>query len=216
MSDKTLNLKAEYKTENGSVAVISYKDEFTGLYKGVLYGNTKIILNAAWKKDGTFHDEVYGTVNKGLNIVDFNPEKALPVELEVDVVRCHFPIELTGLNIYCLEFHKEMVEKGFWDHYFKALDLSLYGAYTELSSAIRDAFISQKIALIQSELGEALEAMRHNKYGLEEKDTFEDEIADSLFRIFDLCGMLGIDIEKQLRWKRNHNKSREKMHGKGF
>jgi len=212
MSDKTLNLKAEYKTENGSVAVISYEDEFTGLYKGVLYGKTKIILNAAWKKDGTFHDEVYGTVNKGLNIEDFNAEEDHTIDGEL----CVIENTLTGLNAYCVEFNKEVVSKGFWESYNDALSLAGCSASPELSNAIRDAFISQKIALIQSELGEALEAMRHNKYGLEEKDTFEDELADSLFRIFDLCGMFGIDIEKQLNWKRNHNKSREKMHGKGF
>ena len=48
------------------------------------------------------------------------------------------------------------------------------------------------------------------------KDTFEDEIADSFIRLFDLCGGLGIDIEKHIELKLKYNSTREFKHGKQY
>ena len=131
---------------------------------------------------------------------------------------------MQGINEYCNEFNKQVKEMGFWDSMVESLELIgddfnhylLTDHAKNCIKSTRDAFITQKIMLIVSELGEAVEAIRKDKYGIEMKDTFEDEIADSLLRTFDLCEMLGIDIEKQLEWKREFNKTREKMHGKNF
>ena len=70
--------------------------------------------------------------------------------------------------------------------------------------------------LIVSELGEAVEAHRSGRFGLERKDTFEDELADTVIRIFDLCGGLGIDLEKQMIWKTTFNKRRQVRHDKRY
>ena len=35
-------------------------------------------------------------------------------------------------------------------------------------------------------------------------------------KLFDLCGGLGIDLEKQMNWKMNFNKNRERRHGKAY
>jgi NTP pyrophosphatase (non-canonical NTP hydrolase) len=110
------------------------------------------------------------------------------------------------LNEFCKIQNENIREKGFWD--------GLYNS--DMSVETRDAFVSQKIALIMSECGEALEAMRKRKYGLEEKDSFEDELADVFIRLADLCGELDIDIEKQINWKLAYNKSRSNKHGKEF
>ena len=72
-----------------------------------------------------------------------------------------------------------------------------------------------------SECGEALEAMRKpnyeaNGYGIGVKDSFADEIADVIIRLLDLCGELEINIDAQMEWKMNYNKSREAKHGKEF
>jgi NTP pyrophosphatase (non-canonical NTP hydrolase) len=48
------------------------------------------------------------------------------------------------------------------------------------------------------------------------KDTFEDEIADSFIRLFDLCGGLGIDIEKHIDLKLRYNSTRFFKHGKRY
>jgi len=76
--------------------------------------------------------------------------------------------------------------------------------------------VSQKLALISSELGEALEAWSKGRHGLEEKNTFEDEIADVFIHLSDLCGYLGIDLDKQVEWKYAYNLTRPHKHGKAF
>lgn len=113
-------------------------------------------------------------------------------------------------------------EKGFWDSMDKEINCA--NAYSDDSStakAINDAFIAQKIALVMSEAGEALEAMRKpnyekNGYGIGEKDSFADELADTIIRLLDLCGELDIDIDAQIEWKMNHNATRPPKHGKEF
>ncbi len=125
------------------------------------------------------------------------------------------------LNEFCKTNNAVVREKGFWDSMhlslscFERPDSGNMNDNKEYK-ATKDAFISQKVALIMSECAEALEAMRKDNYGLEKKDSFEDEIADVYIRLSDLCGELDIDIEKQIMWKLNHNKSREKLHGKSF
>lgn len=48
------------------------------------------------------------------------------------------------------------------------------------------------------------------------KDTFEDEIADSIIRLLDLSHGLNIDIEKHINAKIEYNKSRPRLHGKKY
>lgn len=48
------------------------------------------------------------------------------------------------------------------------------------------------------------------------KDTFEDEIADTMIRILDLCGYMGIDIEKHVVLKMRYNSLRPHKHGKAY
>ena len=55
-----------------------------------------------------------------------------------------------------------------------------------------------------------------NRFETTIKDTFEDEIADSLIRLFDLCGGLQIDIEKHIKYKLKYNSTREFKHGKRY
>ena len=73
------------------------------------------------------------------------------------------------------------------------------------------------IALVITELSEAIEAIRNGKYrkiGEWEKDTFEDEIADSMIRLFHISGALGINLDWQVEKKLEYNKSRPLKHGK--
>lgn len=48
------------------------------------------------------------------------------------------------------------------------------------------------------------------------KDSFEDEIADTIIRLFDICARMDIDIESHIALKMNYNSKREKLHGKNY
>ena len=68
------------------------------------------------------------------------------------------------------------------------------------------------IALMHSELSEALEAMRnHGK-----KEELAEELADCCIRIFDYCGARKINLEQALLKKIEYNKGRPYRHGKKF
>lgn len=53
----------------------------------------------------------------------------------------------------------------------------------------------QKLALIHTEIAEATSAYRKNIYGYD-KDTFESELMDALWRILELMGIWECDVEK--------------------
>ena len=73
------------------------------------------------------------------------------------------------------------------------------------------------IALIHSELSEAVESYR--KFGIPtnikeiSKDDLSVELADTLIRIFDMCEFYNIDLESALEFKMEYNKSRPYRHG---
>lgn len=103
--------------------------------------------------------------------------------------------------------------------------------------------IGQTLMLVVSELAEALEAHRKGRAANREffdidkeldsdfkpeyerfkaafesniKDSFEDEIADTAIRIFDLVGGLNIDLDWHISQKRRYNALRPHMHGKAY
>lgn len=119
--------------------------------------------------------------------------------------------------------HSAAREKGFWDV---------------------DRNIGEMLMLVVSELGEAIEAHRKGRhadldryfsgsaasvaegvspYESQEyhfkscvKDTFEDEIADAVIRLLDLCGGLGIDLDTHIAEKIRFNATRDRLHGKKY
>lgn len=119
--------------------------------------------------------------------------------------------------------HANAVAKGFWKE--------------------PNTNITEKIMLVVTELSEVVEAMRkltpdglteqikNNSLCIEDydtegfsighfqtfiKDSVGDEFADSIIRILDLCGKLGIDIEGHIKYKMEYNSTRPYMHGKQF
>lgn len=67
--------------------------------------------------------------------------------------------------------------------------------------------VGEKVALIQSEVSEALEAYRHKN--INGKDGFTEEMGDAIQRIFHLCGVLGVDLEGAILDKLAYNKDRK-------
>ena len=86
--------------------------------------------------------------------------------------------------------HETAKEKGFWDE---------------------PREFGTMVALIHSELSEALEADRHG-----DMDNVAEELADVLIRIFDMCGGVGIDLDGAVRKKMAKNMERPRLHGKQY
>lgn len=111
---------------------------------------------------------------------------------------------MTTINELVKESHDRAKRKGWYDG----------------ESADRN--VPEMLALIHSEISEALEAYRegsmlvyrhHGELGEFKPDGFPIELADAVIRIADLCGYLGIDLEKAIRIKSDFNETREHRHG---
>ena len=93
--------------------------------------------------------------------------------------------------------HNIAISKGWWD---------------------KEREIPELIALIHSELSEALEEYRVSenldiRYEKNKPEGFVVELADVLIRIFDLSGKYKIDLKKALETKLKYNETREYRHG---
>jgi NTP pyrophosphatase (non-canonical NTP hydrolase) len=74
-----------------------------------------------------------------------------------------------------------------------------------------DRNVGEMIALVHSELSEALEAHRKNLMDdkLTHRPGIEVELADAVIRIFDMAGGLGLDLGGALEEKLEFNQKRE-------
>lgn len=104
----------------------------------------------------------------------------------------------------------------------------------QIEAGFTDANVVQRLMLVHSEISEAFEAFRKDKYAnLEEfesmffvdeihfkmafegfiKDTIEDELADSVIRLLAICGENNINIERHIKLKMKYNELRGYKYG---
>lgn len=106
------------------------------------------------------------------------------------------------LNDYAHLCHSIAAEKGFWTDQYSSR------TQTEMRTI-------RALALITSEVSEAIEALRKNDAGLASTE-FSEEIADILIRTFDLAGALCLDLNEIVNKKIQKNRLRPAKHGKRF
>lgn len=96
--------------------------------------------------------------------------------------------------------YQQSKDAGWWN------DLKT-GQPLELTNSLK----AEKIALMHSELSEALEGMRKNTMDdkLPHRQQVEVELADAVIRIADFCGRLGLDLGGAIEEKLSYNRNRE-------
>lgn len=126
-----------------------------------------------------------------------------------------YPTSVQGLREVAALCHGQACEKGWW----RATGVN----------AISTDEVLAKLALIHSEVSEALEVARDPKVPLNvnweegrvtgpespppKPEGFGVELADVVIRVFDLAGALGIDIAKCIETKHAFNATRPHRHG---
>jgi NTP pyrophosphatase (non-canonical NTP hydrolase) len=121
--------------------------------------------------------------------------------------------------------HELARSKGFWDSGERNIPEALLLVITEIAEATealrKGHMTSPNIsgilydAYLEEPYPMDAETFKH-EFETHIKNTFEDEIADTVIRLFDLCGGLGIDLETHILLKINYNKLRGYKHGKTF
>jgi NTP pyrophosphatase (non-canonical NTP hydrolase) len=101
-------------------------------------------------------------------------------------------------NEFARKMHEIAIEKGWWSE---------------------ERRFGELIALMHSELSEALEEARNGKspqtiyFEGEKPRGIPIEFADLIIRLADVCGKLGIDMDEAIQLKVEYNKKRPYRHG---
>lgn len=126
--------------------------------------------------------------------------------------------------------HEMSKSKGWWDECLIKRDrypndpdrFALSPDRESVVQHIPPEHIAAKLALVHSELSEALECVRDGRMevfyeedgkGGVKPEGFPSELADAVIRAADLAGALGIDLERVVREKMDYNATRKHRHG---
>jgi NTP pyrophosphatase (non-canonical NTP hydrolase) len=101
-----------------------------------------------------------------------------------------------GINVAVAKYHDESFARGWWDTNLSGDD-----------EQVKLHVCATKIALIHSEISEALEGLRKDKRDehIPTRSSVEVELADALIRIFDLAGRLNLNLGEAVIEKGRYN-----------
>ena len=111
--------------------------------------------------------------------------------------------------------YRTAVEHGWWEHPSCKEKASPDAEPKDVDFHL----VASKIALMHSELSEALEAVRDGKFriyladGSMKPEGMVVEFADVVIRMMDLCEDMGLDLEDAVRQKAAFNAGRPFKHG---
>ena len=157
-------------------------------------------------------------LKRAFEITIGNERQSITEVSEQPDVMSNDPLFANGLNDAAQQIHKAAKEKGFWDKPRETGTLLML-CVSELSEALEADRKGKRARIDDYIKGYSHQDNLQQKtagFELHIKDSFEDELADTIIRILDLCGAKGIDIERHINLKLAYNKTREKMHGKAY
>jgi len=146
-------------------------------------------------------------------------------------------IKEIGFDELSQSIHHNAVNKNFWecDIILKLMQDKQF--HPDHIKTVAHAFRAQKLMLMVSEISEAMEADRKDRYFRESisavngwisdqdfvphfekavKDTLEDELADTFIRLLDFAQHSGIDLLAHVQAKHRYNKTRPCKHNKNY
>lgn len=104
-----------------------------------------------------------------------------------------------GLDLFQEESHAYAMQQGFWDHENSP----------DILPELRHCVDSEKIALMHSELSEALDALRDG-----DMDKVAEELMDCMIRIADYCERRNLALNAALNRIRARREGRARLHGR--
>lgn len=126
---------------------------------------------------------------------------------------------ISAFNCIAKAVHFNAVDKGFWDSRRKIETMALESDDEKDIKFAVQCVDASALALIHSEVSEALEACRHGNPPDDKIPEFsgaEAELADAIIRIMDLAEARGWRIAEAIVKKAAFNSGRPYMHGKQF
>ena len=120
------------------------------------------------------------------------------------------------INKLSKEVHSNNKAKGFYDD-SKNLGEMLALIHSEVSEALeadrKDIYTSENIFAVN---GWTSDADFKDSFKRKVKDSFEDELADIMIRVMDLAAFKGVNLEEHIKAKMRYNALRPHKHGKKY
>jgi len=125
------------------------------------------------------------------------------------------------INELSEEIHQNAINKGFWPN---GIDLpkALMLTVSEISEALEADRNDKYSDVIEFEKMLSIDELKGDdshfiaSYNINIKNTFNEEIADAVMRLFDIAKYKGIDLQFHIEQKMRYNKLRPHKHGKKY